>query len=170
MQSWGGILVLNTTTGIAPGNQDPTGPLTQLYPAFLDAGSASAGFNGLRRRPTDGCLHRIEINPQSGIGGTLELWDISGTMTTPNDVNFGTLISASYLTAKIATKEARLLWKITFDGDDSATNKILGSKLCFCYGLAVRWSNPIEPAGTLPVNINAVVDGGYRLWNGELNV
>jgi hypothetical protein len=170
MQSWGGITLLNTSTEVSPANTTPTGPLTQLYPGFLQSGSAIPGFNDTRRRPTDGCLHRFEINPQGAIGGTLELWDISGEQAGASDVNSLTSITPAYLATQVANKKAKLLWTITFDGDDSATNKILGTKLFFAYGLAARWSNPIEVAGSASVTINAIVDGGYRLWEGELNV
>lgn len=161
MQAWGGVSIDNVAAS--------AGDLTQLYPNFLQAGIGTDPTLVLtRRRPNEGVIGRIEVVPEVGVGGTLEIWDVAGELTGTNDVNAGTTITDAYLQTAITAKKARLLWTVTFDGDSSATNKIFGTRTVFVAGLAARYTNPVETAGTVSVDINLVVDGGYQLWEGNL--
>lgn len=157
MQAWGGLALTNVNTG---------GVLTQLYPNWLQSGSASAGIQ-TRRRPNEGVLGRMEVVPQSGVGGVFELWDMSGQYSGANDVNAAASMTNAYLLAEIAAKRARLVWQVDFSGDLDGSNKLLGVRTVFARGLAARYVQS-DPAGTNTVLINLVVDGGYQLWEGEI--
>jgi hypothetical protein len=158
-QAWGGISLGNVNTG---------GALTQLYPNWLQAGSASAGVK-TRRRPNEGVISRMEVVPAAGIGGVFELWDLAGTLTGTNQVNSAASITNAFLLAEQARTppRARLIWSVDFSGDLDGVNKLLGVRVVFARGLAARYIQAATP-GTNIVTINMVVDGGYQLWEGEL--
>lgn len=158
-QAWGGIVLTNVNT---------SGVLTQLYPNWLQAGSASAGVQ-TRRRPNEGVITRMEVVPSAGVGGVFELWDLAGTLTGTSQVNSATSITNAFLLAEQARTppRARLIWSVDFSGDLDGVNKLLGVRVVFARGLAARYTEPAA-AGTNAVTINLVVDGGYQLWEGEL--
>ena len=159
MQAWGGISLTNVNAG---------GSLTQLYPNFVPAGSGVSPNAVLTRRcPTDGVLGRAEFVPSSGVGGTLELYDIAGELTGTNDVNAGTTMTNAYLSAALAAGRAHLLWKTDFAGTLTGSDKLLGVRVVFARGLAARFIQSDAP-GTNTLVINIVCAGGFRLYEGNL--
>jgi len=158
-QAWGGIALTNVNA---------SGALTQLYPNWLQAGSASVGVL-TRRRPNEGVISRLEVVPATGIGGVFELWDMAGTLTGTSQVNSATSITNAFLVAEQARTppRARLLWSIDFSGALEGANKLLGVRVVFARGLVARYTQA-DTVGTRSVTLNLVVDGGYQLWEGEI--
>ena len=158
-QAWGGIALTNVNAG---------GALTQLYPNWLQAGSAAAGVL-TRRRPNEGVISRLEVVPATGIGGVFELWDMAGTLSGTNQVNSATSMTNAFLVAEQARTppRARLLWSLDFSGALEGANKLLGVRVVFARGLVARYTQS-DAVGTRSVTLNLVVDGGYQLWEGEI--
>lgn len=155
MQAWGQVVLTNVATG---------GNLTQFYPDFVPAGTGGTATGTSRRTPTEGVLQRIEINPSGAVGGTFELWDICGLNAGVSDnVDTGSVLTTGFLAAKKARNEAKLLWKIDFKGDSGLTNKILGSRIVFTYGLAGRYLNDTDAVGTKEMQVNIIAGGGYKV-------
>lgn len=137
------------------------GNVTQLYPAWVSAGVAkSSSTNGqLIRRPLQGALHSIQIEPNGTDGGTVEIFDIDGGEAGAN-VSSATAITDSQLDAAIAAGKAKKIWEQQFAGTvGTGPVNAAGIFRAFQKGLAARFSNG-GPTGTCTLNL--VVSGGYE--------
>lgn len=157
MHSFGDVNLTNVATG---------GDFTQIYPDTVVAGSGSLASQTMRRYPSPGVLYRCEINPSGSVGGIFELWDIAGeSQGGANNVDTGTAMTAAYLAAKVAKKEARLLWRIDFKGDSGLNNKSFGTRTLFLRGLAGRYINDLDTVGSKAIGLNIIAEGGFRVIN-----
>ncbi len=143
-----------------------TGDVTQLYPAWVSAGVAKAGStNGqLLRRPLQGALQSIQIEPDGSNGGTIQIYDIDGGPFGA-DVSSATAITNAQLTAAITAGQAKLIFEQTFAGTiGSGVVNAPGIFRAFMKGLAARFTNAGgamgAPAGACTLNL--VVSGGYE--------
>lgn len=137
-----------------------TGIVTQLYPANCTAGVAKAGsVNGqLLRRPLQGALHSIQVEPNGTDGGTIQIYDIDGGQWGA-DVSSATTITNAQLVTAIASGLAKLIFEQSFSGTvGSGVVNAPGVFRAFMGGLAGRFSNS-GPTGTCTLNL--VVGGGY---------
>ncbi len=145
-------------TGVAS-----TGNVTQLYPTWVTAGvdPAAATNAQLIRKPSEGALHSIQIEPDGSNGGTIQIWDIDGSEFGIN-VSSATTITNTQLTAAIAAGKAKLIWEQQFTGTvGSGPVNASGIFRAFMKGLAARFVSSADPvAGTC--NLNLVVSGGFR--------
>jgi hypothetical protein len=152
-QAWGPTTVLN---GAA------TDALTQLFPSFVSAGVATVAAGAERRKTTEGVLYRIDIDPADGVGGYFELWDLGGRPYGATDnINTGTDVTDAYLVSETAQGRARLIWRTDFKGDSGLTTKTFATTTPFMFGLAGRFVNIVDVAGTKSVYVNIIAEGGY---------
>lgn len=141
-----------------------TGDVTQLYPAWVSAGVAkSSSTNGqLLRRPLQGALYSIQIEPNGTDGGTIQIYDIDGG-DNGADVSSATAITNAQLSAAITAGRAKLIWEQQFAGTvGSGPVNASGIDRDFMHGLAARYTND-GPTGTCKLNL--VIGGGY--WKTE---
>lgn len=142
-----------------------TGIVTQLYPANCTAGVAKAGStNGqLIRRPLQGALHSIQVEPDGQNGGTIQIYDIDGGQWGAN-VSSATTITNAQLTTALASGKAKLIFEQTFAGTvGSGVVNAPGVFRAFMGGLAARFSNDAGAPGPLGIcTLNLVVGGGYE--------
>ncbi len=143
-----------------------TGDVTQLYPAWVSAGVAkAASTNGqLLRRPLQGALHSIQIQPNGSDGGTIEIYDIDGGQIGA-DVSSLTAITNTQLAAAITAGNAKLIFQQTFAGTvGSGVVNAPGIFRAFMKGLAARFSNAAGGGGSPQglCTLNLVVSGGYE--------
>ena len=133
-----------------------SGDLTQLYDPQMPVGAVVAGAGNpgdLVRKPSEGQLHSIQVQPDGSNGGTVELYDISGE-DIGADVSTADAITDAQLTTLLAAGKARLMWTQTFAAN--AANVKAETRLNnFSKGLAARF---VAAMGTVKLNI--VVDGG----------
>ncbi len=145
-----------------------TGDVTQLYPAWCTAGVAKAGStNGqLIRRPHEGAMHSLQIEPDGSNGGTIQIYDIDGGENGA-DVSSATAITNAQLAAAITAGRAKLIFEQTFAGTvGSGVVNAPGIFRAFMKGLAARFSNDAGGPGPSGIcTLNLVVDGGY--WKVE---
>ncbi len=138
-----------------------TGDLTQLYPVTCTAGVAkAASTNGqLLRRPREGSLASIQVQPNGTDGGTIEIYDIDGAPWGA-DVSSATAITNAQLVVALAAGKAKLIWSQDFTGTvGSGPVNASGMPRQFMKGLAARFSNT-TPTGTC--NLDLVVAGGFE--------
>ncbi len=138
-----------------------TGNVTQLYPAFVSAGVAKAGSsNGqLIRRPLQGAMHSVQIEPNGSDGGLIEIWDIDGG-DVGADVSSATVITNTELGTLITAGKAKKIWEQQFAGTvGSGPVNASGIFRAFMHGLAARFSNS-GPTGACTLNM--VCSGGFE--------
>lgn len=138
-----------------------TGVVTQLYPAWVSAGVAyQTSTNGqLLRRPLQGAMHSVQIEPDGLNGGTIEIYDVDGGEIGA-DVSSLTAITNAQLVAAIASGKARLIWEQQFVGTvGSGPVTAAGIYRDFMKGIAARFSSD-SPAGTCKLNL--VISGGFE--------
>ncbi len=138
-----------------------TGIITQLYPVWVSAGVAKAGSsNGqLIRRPLQGAMHSIQIEPNGSDGGLVEIWDVDGG-DIGADVSSATTITAAELALLITAGKAKKIWEQQFAGTvGTGPVSAAGIFRAFMKGLAARFTNA-GPTGTCTLNL--VVSGGYE--------
>ncbi len=137
-----------------------TGDVTQLYPTWCSAGvnPATATNAQLIRRPMAGAMHSIQVKPDGGNGGTLEIFDING-LELGVDVSSAAVITAAVLDAAITAGKAKLIFNQSFPGTiGSGIVNAPGIFRAFMHGLAARFSNA-GPTGICTLNL--VCDFGY---------
>ncbi len=140
-----------------------TGDLTQLYPSHVAAGSGATTMGTQRRTPTEGVLYSCRVYCKDGYGGVFELWDVSGLPSgTPNNVDTGTAITNTYLTAEITAQRGKLLWKQSFKADAGAREAVFSVRVPFLRGLAGRYVDVAAQAAAKGINVEIVADGGFR--------
>lgn len=141
-----------------------TGNLTQLFPNFVGVGSGSQTLGAIIRQPTDGTLSEMSIYPSGNFGGEIELWDVAGPLEGSPNVNEDAAnnITDTYLTAQIARKKAKLIWKQGFKADSGLTTKKYTQRIPIMFGLAVRIIDNTGAAGTQAYTLNIVAGGCYR--------
>lgn len=151
MQAWAPISVSAVSSA--------TGNLTALFPATCTVISSPGTTPGsLRRRQTAGVLTRCEVFTSDAAGGTIEIWDVDGLWEgANNNVSTGTTLTNSYLTAKQALGEARMIWTQAFKGDSGSRAAIFTAHCPFSRGLAARYIN----SGGTSVTLSIVADGGF---------
>lgn len=143
-------------------NGTATVDLVQLFPAFVTPGTGSVSPGTLIRKTTEGVLYRCDVTPSDGSGGYIELWDVAGKpYGASNNINTGNALTDAYLTEQQGKGEAKLLWRSDFKGDSGLTTKTFATRLTFTYGLAARYVNTLDAAGTKNVTLNIVAEGGY---------
>lgn len=135
---------------------DTTGILTQLYPASCTAGTGAQTLGNLIRKPSEGFLTNLQVEPDGTNGGEIEIWDINGA-DGGADVNTSTVITAAQLAAAIALGKARILYSQKFSGS-SGSRLAIAHGVPFMHGLAGRYINA-GATGTCELNITA--DGGF---------
>ena len=138
-----------------------TGDVTQLYPTWVSAGVAkSSSTNGqILRRPMQGAIHSIQIEPDGSNGGTIQLYDIDGGQWGA-DVSSAAVITDTQLDAAIAAGKAKLIWEQQFSGTvGSGPVNASGIFRAFMKGLAARMVMSV-PAGGCTLNL--VVSGGFE--------
>jgi hypothetical protein len=138
-----------------------TGVLTQLYPPWMEAGSAPAAGVEVRQ-PVDGVLYELTIYPDDAQGGILELVDIAGELSGSNDTNTATDITNAYLVAQQARDKARIIWIQEFKADPGLTTKKFTQRVPIRFGLAARWYTAGVAADTKTCRLNIVAEGCYR--------
>ena len=135
---------------------DSNGNLTQLYPPSFAAGTGQTGVGGVVfRKPAEGTLVNLQVDPDGVNGGTIELYDINGA-DAGADVNTGTAITAAQLATLLAAGKARQMYANDFSGSSGARISIAFG-VPFMHGLAARYIN-VGPVGTVSLVLN--VDGG----------
>lgn len=155
-QAWGGLSLTNVQAD---------GSLTQLFPENVGT-QTGTGTGALRRGACEGVLRRAEVWPDDQVGGFLELWDISGVTTgASNNVSSGNTLTNAYLLEQKAKGKARLVWRIGFKGDDAYSSKVLNGHVSFLRGLAARFVGTNLVDGQDSIQLNLVVDGGYRVFS-----
>jgi len=154
MVPWSPVLVAN---GAATDN------LTQLFPSFVTAGSGATTMGTERRSCTEGVLYRCDIDPSDAVGGYFELWDVCGRpYGASNNIDTGTALTNAYLVSEQAAGRARMIWRTDFKGDSGLTTKTFATRVPFNRGLAGRYVNIVDAAGSKNVTVNIVAEGGYR--------
>lgn len=153
MEAWAPITVAKVN--------DDTGDLTALFPPNCPAITSPGTTAGsLRRRSTAGTLTRCEVFTSDSSGGIIEIWDIDGLWTGPdNNTSTGTAMTNSFKNWKQGLGQAKMIWTQNFKGDAASRAAIFTGNVTFSRGLAARY---INSAGT-SVKISLVVDGGYFL-------
>ena len=154
-QAWSPMILTNVAAA---------GDLTELFPDFVTPGVATNNPGDLRRKTTEGVLHRVDLSPIDQFGGYFELWDVGGRpydFAGANNINTGTAITDAYLLAEKAAGRAKQIWRIDFKGDSGLMTKTFATRVPFSHGLAGRYVNTDETAGTVEININIVAEGGY---------
>lgn len=155
MQPWSPISVTNTTA---------TGDLTQMFPSFVAAGTGSSAAGTERRSCTEGVLYRCDIDPSDAVGGYFELWDVCGVpYGATNNIDTGTTLTNAFLVAEQDANRARMIWRTSFKGDSGLTTKTFATRVTFNRGLAGRYVNIVDAAGSKGVTVNIVAEGGYRV-------
>lgn len=148
-QAWSPIVLSNVAA---------TGDLVQLYPETVSAGSGATTMGTERRRPLSGCLYRAEVFASSGVGGTIELWDVAGLdRGASNNVDTGTALTNTYLQAERTAGRAKLIWTQNFAGTSGSRYPVFNQRVPFMKGLAARFIG----GDTGSITISMVVDGGY---------
>lgn len=136
-----------------------TGNVTQLYPATCTAGvnPATATNGQLIRKPAEGAVHSIQVEPDGTNGGKIQIYDISG-IDLGIDVSSATAITNAQLTAAITAGTARLIFEQTFAGTvGSGIVNAPGIYRSFAKGLAARF---VSDNSTGTATLNLVVGGG----------
>jgi hypothetical protein len=134
---------------------DATGNVTQLYPPSFAPGTGATTGGTVFRKPAEGTLVNMQVDPDGLDGGTIELYDINGA-DAGADVNTSNQITAAQLATLIAAGKARKMYGNVFSGASGARISIaFGTP--FLHGLAARYINP-GPTGT--VSLTLIVDGG----------
>lgn len=151
MNPWSGIVLEDVTA---------TGNLKQLYPSYCPDGAArGAGRTpGVAiREPTGGTLLNVQVMTDGTNGGTIELWDVNGVDGGIEVSGAGnTTITDTQLDTLAAAGRAKLIWRQNVVAD--GTTPPMATPRTFLHGLAARF---IASGGQ--VELNLVVDGGYRL-------
>jgi len=153
MMAWGPNTLVN---GAA------TDDLKQLFPSFVTAGTGGTSSGTEQRKCTEGVLYRIDIDPSDAVGGYFELWDVAGRPYGATDnVDTGTALTNAYLLSEQAAGRARLIWRTDFKGDAGLATKTFATRVPFTFGLAGRYVNTVDAAGTKTIYANIVAEGGY---------
>lgn len=155
MQAWSPLILSNVGA---------SGNLTQFFPEWVTAGVTTNNPGDMRRKTTEGVLHRIDLSPVDQFGGYFELWDVGGRpydVSGSNNVNTGTTLTDAYLQAEKTAGRAKQIWRIDFKGDSGLMTKTFATRVPFSHGLAGRFVNTDETAGTIDINVNIVAEGGY---------
>ena len=130
------------------------GDLTQLYPASCSVGTGALTLGTLIRKPCEGTLVALQVEPDGTNGGEIEIWDVNGA-DVGADVDTATAITQPQLTAAIAMGRARILYSQKFSGS-SGSRLAIAHGVPFMHGLAARY---INSTGYCQLNITA--DGGF---------
>lgn len=148
MEKW---VTQTLTIGAADGN------VTQLYPTYAAVGinPATATTGQQMREPTHGQLISLQIKTDGTNAGTLELYDISGTLL-GIDVSSTDVITDAQLDAAITAGNARLIFDQNFIGAGTTPLTPVGPA-GFSKGLAAR---AVGSTGTCRLNLT--VQGGFR--------
>lgn len=157
-QAWGPNTLVNVASS--------AGDLKQLFPAFVSAGTGGTSTGTERRKCTEGVLYRIDIDPADAVGGVFELWDVAGRpYGISNNIDTGTALTDAYLLSEQTAGRARLIWRTDFKGDAGLTTKTFATRVPFSFGLAGRYVNTVDPAGTKSIYANIVAEGGYSKYS-----
>lgn len=140
------------------------GNVTQLYPAWAQAGSnpASATVDQQVRQPCEGKLFSLQCLTDGVNTYTLELYDISG-IEIGVDVSSSTVITDAQLDAAIAAGKAKLIFNQLIAGSGLTPIAPVGPA-GFMKGLAARaWNAGVT--GTCSINLG--IEGGFRYIGGS---
>lgn len=160
------VINVTATGQSAAGIGTNNGDGIQLYPAWVTAGVAKAtSSNGqLLRRPLQGALHSIQIEPDGSNGGSLQIYDMDAT-SEGADVSSAATVTAAQIAAALAATppRAKLLFEQTFAGTvGSGIVNAPGINRAFMKGLVARFGNGAGAAAAGSCTLNLVVDGGYE--------
>ncbi len=136
----------------------------QLYPAWVSAGvNPATAVNGETiRRPLQGAMHSIQIEPDGSNGGMIQIYDMDGSEAGAN-VSSATAVTNAQIVAALAAGRAKLIYEQQFAGTvGSGPVNAAGIFRGFMKGLVARFSNGNGGAAAGTCTLNLVVDGGYR--------
>lgn len=141
-----------------------TGNGVQLYPPWVGAGVAKAtSTNGqLLRRAMQGAIHSIQVEPNGTDGGTIQLYDMDGSLEGADVSSLTAVTNAQIVAALAATPpRAKLIFEQTFSGTvGSGFVNAPGVYRGFMKGIVARFGNT---AATGSCTLNLVCDGGYMV-------
>jgi hypothetical protein len=138
-----------------------TGNVTQLYPEWAEPGAnpATATVAQQVRYPCEGKLISLQCLTNGADSFEIEIYDISG-MELGIDVSSANVITDAELTAAIAAKKAKRIFKQNVAGNGLTPFTPLGPA-GFMKGLAAR---AVGTSGACALNMD--IEGGYRYLGG----